>query len=49
MAPAKKSKSAAKSGTVETAVRKVGEALEPVSEAITSGAKAVGKGARRWR
>ena len=47
MPPAKKSKSAAKSGTVESAVRKVGEALEPVSDAIASGAKAVGKGAKK--
>ena len=46
MPPAKK-KSAAKSGTVESAVRKVGEVLEPVSDAIASGAKAVGKGAKK--
>ena len=47
MPPAKKSKSAAKPGTVETAVRKVGEVLEPVSDAIASGAKSVGKGAKK--
>ena len=57
MPPAKKSKSAAKSGTVETAAkeaaRKVGEVLEPVTDVIASGAKAVAftvslSGARAW-